>query len=180
MAQAPAHRRIDPGRLGLAVGLGTWFYVNSVLSSITRFQVAGITPETPGGPIDILLVGSDSRAFVSDPGQVAAFGNPLTQSGQRSDVIIVLRLVPSTRQIEMLSIPRDTYVPIPGTGGSNRINAAFNTGPNRAREDHPAELRHPHQPRRRGELPGFRGDGERPRRHLPRLPGIRSATSTPA
>jgi len=30
--------------------------------------------------------------------------------------------------MEMLSIPRDTYVPIPGTGGSNRINAAFATG----------------------------------------------------
>ena len=29
----------------------------------------------------------------------------------------------------MLSIPRDTYVPIPGTGSSNRINAAFNSGP---------------------------------------------------
>jgi len=28
-------------------------------------------------------------------------------------VIIIVRLVPSTRQIEMLSIPRDTYVPIP-------------------------------------------------------------------
>ena len=40
-----------------------------------------------------------------------------------------MRLVPKTRQIEMLSIPRDTYVPIPGTGGSNRINAAFNNGP---------------------------------------------------
>jgi LCP family protein required for cell wall assembly len=40
-----------------------------------------------------------------------------------------MRLVPKTRQIEMLSIPRDTYVPIPGTGGSNRVNAAFNTGP---------------------------------------------------
>ena len=115
--------------LVLALGLGGWFYVNSVLSSIKRFPVSGLTPETPGAPIDILLIGSDSRAFVSDPGQVASFGNPLTQTGQRSDVIIVMRLVPKTHQIVMLSIPRDTYVPIPGTGGSNRINAAFNTGP---------------------------------------------------
>ncbi len=115
--------------LVLALGLGGWFYVNSVLSSIKRFPVSGLTPETPGAPIDILLIGSDSRAFVSDPGQVASFGNPLTQTGQRSDVIIVMRLVPKTHQIVMLSIPRDTYVPIPGTRGSDRINAAFNTGP---------------------------------------------------
>ncbi len=115
--------------LVLIGGVGGWFYVNSVLSSIKRFQVQTVTQETSGAPIDILLVGSDSRAFVAGPGQVSAFGNAATQTGQRSDVIIVVRLVPDTRQIEMLSIPRDTYVPIPGSGGSNRINAAFNTGP---------------------------------------------------
>jgi LCP family protein required for cell wall assembly len=115
--------------LVLIGGAGGWFYVNSVLSSIKRFQVQTITPETSGAPIDILLVGSDSRAFVTEPGQVSSFGSPATQTGQRSDVIIVVRLVSSTHRIEMLSIPRDTYVPIPGSGGSNRINAAFNTGP---------------------------------------------------
>jgi LCP family protein required for cell wall assembly len=115
--------------LALVGTVGGWFYVNSVLSSIKRVQVTSVTPETSGAPIDILLVGSDSRAFVDTSGQAASFGNPATQTGQRSDVIIVVRLVPKTRQIEMLSIPRDTYVPIPGTGGSNRINAAFNNGP---------------------------------------------------
>jgi LCP family protein required for cell wall assembly len=138
-AHRPAERRRWPKRvliglailvvLALAAGVGGWFYVSSVLNSIKRFPVSTITPEKSGAPIDILLVGSDSRAFVSDPGQVAAFGNPLTQSGQRSDVIIVMRLIPKNRQIEMLSIPRDTYVPIPGTGGSNRVNSAYNTGP---------------------------------------------------
>jgi LCP family protein required for cell wall assembly len=54
-------------------------------------------------------------------------GVPVT--GQRSDVLIVLRLVPADRRAEMLSIPRDTYVPIAGTNTENRINAAFNTGP---------------------------------------------------
>ena len=110
-------------------GVGGWFYVNSVLGSIKRIPVPSITPETSGAPVDILLVGSDSRAFVDSSGQASAFGSATTQSGQRSDVIIVVRLVPKTRQIAMLSIPRDTYVPIPGTGGSNRVNAAFNTGP---------------------------------------------------
>jgi LCP family protein required for cell wall assembly len=110
-------------------GVGGWFYVNSVLGSIKRVSVPTITPETSGAPIDILLVGSDSRQFVDTPGEASSFGSSSTQTGQRSDVTIVVRLVPKTRQIEMLSIPRDTYVPIPGTGGSNRINAAFNNGP---------------------------------------------------
>jgi LCP family protein required for cell wall assembly len=115
--------------LALIGGVGGWFYVNSVLGSIKRVPVPTITPETSGSPIDILLVGSDSRAFVDSSGQASSFGSATSLSGQRSDVIIIVRLVPSTRQIEMLSIPRDTYVPIPGTGGSNRVNAAFNTGP---------------------------------------------------
>ena len=115
--------------LVLIGGVGGWFYVNSVLGSIKRVPVPSITPETSGAPIDILLVGSDSRAFVDSSGQASSFGSATTQTGQRADVIIVVRLVPTTRQIEMLSIPRDTYVPIPGTGGSNRVNAAFNTGP---------------------------------------------------
>lgn len=111
------------------LGTAGWFYVHSELNGIQRFAVKGITPETSGKPIDILLVGSDSRSFVSNPGEAAAFGNPLTQSGQRSDVIIVVRLIPKTRQIEMLSIPRDTWVDIAGTDTQNRINAAFNDGP---------------------------------------------------
>ena len=115
--------------LAIIGGVGGWFYVNSVLGSIKRVPVTGITPESSGAPIDILLVGSDSRAFVDNSGEASSFGSASTQTGQRSDVIIVARLVPATRRIEMLSIPRDTYVPIPGTGGSNRINAAFNTGP---------------------------------------------------
>jgi len=115
--------------LVLVGGIGGWFYVNSVLGSIKKVQVPSLTPETSGAPIDILLIGSDSRQFVDTPGEASSFGSSSTQTGQRSDVIIVVRLVPKTRQVEMLSIPRDTYVTIPGAG-SNRINAAFNTGPN--------------------------------------------------
>jgi LCP family protein required for cell wall assembly len=111
-------------------GVGGWFYINSVLGSIKHISVPALTPESSGAPIDILLVGSDSRQFVDTPGEASSFGSSATQTGQRADVIIIARLVPKTRQIEMLSIPRDTYVTIPGTGGSNRVNAAFNTGPN--------------------------------------------------
>ena len=57
-------------------------------------------------------------------------GNQGNSGGQRSDVIIILRLVPADRGLEMLSIPRNTWVSIADSGGqTNRINAAFNTGP---------------------------------------------------
>ena len=58
---------------------------------------------------------------------------PTSVGGQRSDVIIVARIVPATHQVKLLSIPRDTYVNIPGDvygiSGPNRINAAYNNGP---------------------------------------------------
>ncbi len=50
----------------------------------------------------------------------------------RSDTIILLGLQPFTGQANMLSIPRDLWVPIPGYG-ENRINAAHSFG----------ELEHP-------------------------------------
>ena len=130
MAQAGAHRSVDPRRRArCSRGLGGWFYVNSVLGSIKRFPVSephrrDLRRADRHPPRGLRLASVRRR-----PGQASSFGSPATQTGQRSDVIIVMRLVPKTHQIEMLSIPRDTYVPIPGTGGSNRVNAAFNTGP---------------------------------------------------
>jgi LCP family protein required for cell wall assembly len=41
----------------------------------------------------------------------------------------VVQLVPAARHATVLSIPRDLYVPVAGTGGSAKINAAFNHGP---------------------------------------------------
>ena len=81
----------------------------------------------------MLVAGSDSRSFVKTAGQCKSFGCGADAGGQRSDVIILVRVVPAERKIEMLSIPRDTWVTIPGDvqyiSGQNRINAAFNTGP---------------------------------------------------
>ena len=81
----------------------------------------------------MLLVGSDSRAFVDTPGECLAYSvagdcKASDAGGQRSDVTILVRVVPATHQIEMLSIPRDTWVAIPGhvpyISGENRINGA--------------------------------------------------------
>jgi LCP family protein required for cell wall assembly len=113
----------------LLAGVAGYFYVNSTLNGIHRVPVSALTAEQSGQPVDILLVGSDSRACVTTPAAEKAFGSSTSQTGQRSDVIIIVRLIPSTDQVEMLSIPRDTWVPIAGTSTSNKINAAFNNGP---------------------------------------------------
>lgn len=113
-------------------GTAGYVYVKLRLDGIPKVAVPALTPETSGQPIDILLIGSDSRnlSCAKTAAGVKAFGSSATTTGQRSDVIIVVRLVPSTDTVEMLSIPRDTWVPIAGTDGSDKINAAFNNGPN--------------------------------------------------
>jgi LCP family protein required for cell wall assembly len=117
----------------LALAGGAWYYVNEQLSNIAHFKtkVKGLRVALPpSAPMDILLVGSDTRAFaVGNSGLQQHFGNAAVQTGQRSDVIIVLRLDPVNDTAEMLSIPRDTWVPIYGTGGDQRINTAYNSGP---------------------------------------------------
>lgn len=63
--------------------------------------------ERPEGQVNILLLGSDWR-----PGQ-----------GYRTDVILILSVIPDQNRVTLLSFPRDLYVSIPGIG-YERINAA--------------------------------------------------------
>ena len=76
-------------------------------------------------PFTMLVIGSDSRNLGA--GGSAAFGSDTSVEGQRSDSIILVRVVPKTKSLAILSIPRDTIEPIPGYG-TTRINTAFNTG----------------------------------------------------
>ena len=62
-------------------------------------------------PISILLMGVDQRP--NDPG--------------RSDTLIVLTLNPKNKEMQMVSIPRDTRIQLPGYGWQ-KINAAYAFG----------------------------------------------------
>jgi LCP family protein required for cell wall assembly len=82
-----------------------------------------------GAPFTILVIGSDSRVGESSQ----AFGSASVVTGQRSDVVQLWRVTPATKQIQILSIPRDTVVSMlpPDTtqyGTYNRINSSFNSG----------------------------------------------------
>ena len=80
-----------------------------------------------GGDVEnFLIVGSDTRAVVdqSDP-NVKAFGHE--ESGQRSDTIMIARVDPDAKTVDLISFPRDLWVPISPTGESGRINTAYNS-----------------------------------------------------
>lgn len=108
---------------------GAYGYVQWRFDQIKTKVIPGLTGSdtSNGKPFTLLVVGSDSRAAI-DAGANSQFGSSTQVGGQRSDTIILVRVVPATRQLMMLSIPRDLWGPIPGHG-SNRINSAFDTGP---------------------------------------------------
>jgi LCP family protein required for cell wall assembly len=118
----------------LAVG-GGYLYVNYRYNQIKKIHAPHLVKAAaPGQPFNILLVGSDSRAFVGDNSTLGSqIGNNSDTGGQRSDVTMVARFVPATKSITVISIPRDLWVDIPGNvpnvSGMNRINAAYDSGP---------------------------------------------------
>jgi LCP family protein required for cell wall assembly len=108
-------------------GLG---YVEYRDHQIHRIQVGDIVAIPPSGVENILLVGSNSRCVLNGQ-QAAAFGTCAEVGGARSDVTMLVHLDPVHRSAFVLSIPRDLFVPIPGTTSANRVDAALNVGPTR-------------------------------------------------
>jgi LCP family protein required for cell wall assembly len=80
-----------------------------------------------GPPMNILVVGSDTRTGLDEPGD-QGFGSGAEVAGARSDTIMIVHLNPTDGTASLLSVPRDLWVSIPGQG-MNRINSAFNNGP---------------------------------------------------
>ena len=80
-------------------------------------------PDTAGH--NYLLVGSDSReGLTPEQRRELTTGNA---GGNRTDTIMLIHVSESGGKPVLISIPRDSYVPIPGHG-SNKINAAFAFG----------------------------------------------------
>ncbi|MGH8872305.1 MAG: LCP family protein [Acidimicrobiia bacterium] len=94
------------------------------LAVIADFQMrdAGRLPSLAEGDGVYLIVGSDSRENLPDDLDEGNFGD---FAGARADVIILAQVVDGRRQL--LSIPRDLKVDIPGQG-VNKINAAYAFG----------------------------------------------------
>ncbi len=103
----------------IAVGWGVRRYLQ-----FEFVEVPGLEVPEGSGPANWLLVGTDSREGV-DPASDDFLGDAAAVPGQRADTIMVARVDSTTRSIDLLSVPRDLWVPIVGDG-EGRINGAFN------------------------------------------------------
>lgn len=114
--------------VGAAASYG---YFKYRFGQVPRISIPGLRndgDDDPGEPMNVLLVGSDSRKNIAK-GETKAFGTEKQVGGERSDTIIVLHVDPRSEKASVLSIPRDLFVPIAGTNRSDRINSAFEGGP---------------------------------------------------
>jgi LCP family protein required for cell wall assembly len=113
---------------------GGYGYLWYRYSQISKVHINDEVAAASGSPFTILVIGSDTRVGESAAG-AKAFGSSSLVTGQRSDVVQLWRVTPSTKQIQIISIPRDTVVAMlaPDTsqyGTYNRINTSYNTGAN--------------------------------------------------
>lgn len=126
--------RVRKGRVAALVALlvvaalvafAVWVPV-SAWNSVARVDniPAGARPGDTSG-YNYLLVGSDSRDGLTNQ-QKKQLTTGSTE-GKRTDTIMLVHVSESGGKPVMVSIPRDSYVPIPGRS-SNKINAAYSFG----------------------------------------------------
>lgn len=108
--------------------LGGYGYLRYRFDQVRKLGVAGLTTGNTSQPMNILLVGDNSRSALNGK-QAAFFGSGTQVGGGRADVIMVLHLDPAAGTASVLSIPRDLFLPIPGKTGAMRIDDNLNSGP---------------------------------------------------
>ena len=102
----------------IGIPLVTWPFMPRVEATPSGDRPA----DTPGHVF--VLAGSDSREGLSAE-ERARLGTG-SDAGRRTDTIMLLYVPPSGRAA-LVSVPRDSFVPIPGHG-KNKINAAYAIG----------------------------------------------------
>lgn len=118
--------------VSLVGAAATYGYIKYRLDQLPKIDIGGVLrnggDDDPDKPMNVLLVGSDSRKNISKA-EAKQFGTEKQVGGERSDTIIILHVDPDSEKASVLSIPRDLYIPIAGTNRSDRINTAFENGP---------------------------------------------------
>ncbi len=96
-------------------------YVNGKLSRID----AGTSGTPASGPVNILVAGVDVRSGLTRHQQLALHVGDVVSAN--SDTMMLVHIPADHSSVDVVSLPRDSWVDIPGHG-MNKINAAFGIG----------------------------------------------------
>ena len=80
-----------------------------------RLAAAKEAEQASGEPLDVLVLGVDRRP------------NSAEGESTRSDTMMLVRVIPATGEVKLLSVPRDLYVGVQ-SGEKDRINTAYAYG----------------------------------------------------
>jgi LCP family protein required for cell wall assembly len=117
--------------VGVAGAAGVIRAADQRTANVERIEgLEDILVAVDGPAVNYLLIGSDSRDG-SDPAasDFGGIGDTSEVQGRRSDTIMILRQEKDGNGAALMSIPRDLLVTIAGSGKQDRINSAYNQGP---------------------------------------------------
>ena len=108
----------------LAVSGGAWALTGYLNGQLKRVD-AGTANSASTGPLNILVAGVDPRTGLTHHEEVVLHvGNDV---GSNSDTLMLMHVSADRSRVTVVSIPRDSWVNIPGHG-MNKINAAYGLG----------------------------------------------------
>src|SRR5215813_9967085 len=116
--------------------LGAYFVYRHLNGNLHQVDISGVLGSQPVDlhpqAENILILGSDTRA-----GQGGGFGNSAVLNTDHSDTLLVVHIAANRQWADVMSIPRDSWVSIPGCLMGNgrtsspttfKINEAFTLG----------------------------------------------------
>jgi LCP family protein required for cell wall assembly len=110
--------------LVLFVSGGAWVLTSYVTGHVGRLR-AGTSGTPRSGPLNILVAGVDIRTGLSAHQEAQLHvGHDISSN---SDTLMLVHIPANHSYVQVVSLPRDSWVKIPGHG-MNKINAAFGLG----------------------------------------------------
>lgn len=109
----------------LLAAASAWAVTSYVNDSLSRVS-AGTGGTPASGPLNILVAGLDERTGLTRRQQILLHVG--ANSGEtNTDTLMVVHVPADHREVEVVSLPRDSWVSIPGHG-MNKINSALGLG----------------------------------------------------
>lgn len=114
--------------IATAIGGGVMFAINNLGKNISIIDTSDLNnanrpkgvEETDTSPINLLIMGSDSRSGEGNTG----YGYV---AGQRSDTTLLIHIYEGRKSATIISIPRDSYVKLPVCKNSKGVNVGPET-----------------------------------------------------
>ena len=110
--------------LTLLISGSAWVLTSYVSSSLGRVD-AGTSGTPSSGPVNILIAGVDTRGGLTRRQELRLHVGAAISSN--SDTLMLVHIPANHESAQVVSLPRDSWVNIPGHG-MNKINAAYGLG----------------------------------------------------